>query len=155
MSGWLVLVLVFRMAAAQGSGPRSRGFDDPSVRNGSMLLVCLADPTPDPFFPKPNLPGRYTHSTTLMKQKVENTWPSGLGEPLNLIISNASDRRVLQPSMMDGGLYNYFEAFSYGGQCLGLHMGNKQIADLGDGQGNREFHQAGTNHSIAIPPGPA
>jgi len=44
--------------------------------------------------------------------------------------------------MRDGGLYNYFEAFSYGGQCLGLHMGNKQIADLGDGQGNREWHQA-------------
>jgi hypothetical protein len=71
-------------------------------------------------------------------QKVEDTWPSGLGEPLNLIISNESDPRVLQPTMLEGGLYNYFEAFRYGGECLGLHMGNKQVADLGDGTGNRE-----------------
>jgi hypothetical protein len=71
-------------------------------------------------------------------QKVEDTWPSGLGEPLNRIISNESDPRVLQPTMLEGGLYNYFEAFRYGGECLGLHMGNKQVADLGDGTGNRE-----------------
>lgn len=73
-------------------------------------------------------------------QMVENTWPAGLREPMNLIISANSDKRVLNPSTTDGGLYNYFEAFHYGGQCLGLHMGNKQVADLGSG--NREFRNS-------------
>jgi hypothetical protein len=39
---------------------------------------------------------------------------------------------------MHGGLYNYFDAFHYGGQCFGLHMGDKQVANLGDGRANRE-----------------
>ena len=58
---------------------------------------------------------------------------------MNLIISGDSDATVLVPSLLHGGLFNYYEALGYGGQCMGLHMGNKQIADLGDGIGNREL----------------
>lgn len=64
--------------------------------------------------------------------------PAIMGEPLNVIISGASDERVLAPTSSNGGIYNYFEALGYGGQCMGLAIGGKQAADLGDGQGPRE-----------------
>ncbi|OCF41729.1 hypothetical protein I317_04433 [Kwoniella heveanensis CBS 569] len=86
------------------------GFNDPSKTGGSMLT--------------------YTLWTT----------PPNLGEPLNIIISNESDPRVLEETMLDGGLYNYLEAAAFGNQCFGLHMGDKQQANLGDGLTNQTQH---------------
>lgn len=37
-----------------------------------------------------------------------NTFPAGLGEPLNVIISANSDAEVLKDQEDDGGLRNYF-----------------------------------------------
>ncbi|WRT63434.1 uncharacterized protein IL334_000339 [Kwoniella shivajii] len=64
-------------------------------------------------------------------------WPPALGEPLNIIISNQSDPRVLVETMQEGGLYNYLEGAGFGGECFGLHMGDKQHCDLGDGYKNQ------------------
>ncbi|WWC85601.1 uncharacterized protein L201_000465 [Kwoniella dendrophila CBS 6074] len=83
------------------------GYEDPCIHGGSMLT--------------------YTPETT----------PANLGEPLNIIISNQSDPRVLVETMAEGGLYNYLEAAAFGGQCLGLHMGVEQQANLGDGYSNQ------------------
>nr|XP_018266460.1 uncharacterized protein I303_00435 [Kwoniella dejecticola CBS 10117]OBR88618.1 hypothetical protein I303_00435 [Kwoniella dejecticola CBS 10117] len=88
-------------------GRAQEGFVDPSLNGGSMLTYTL------------------------------NTFPPNLGEPLNVIISNQSDPRVLAETMWEGGLYTYLEAGAFGGQCLGLHMGNKQQANLGDGNKNQ------------------
>lgn len=71
-------------------------------------------------------------------KNVPDTNPIGLGEPVNLIISGNSDARVLNPSQMHGGLYNYFEAFHYGGECFALHLGPPQTVNLGDGRADRE-----------------
>jgi hypothetical protein len=55
----------------------------------------------------------------------------GLGEPLNVIISGLSDPRVLTTS----GFTNYAEALGFAPECLGIHSGAPQCANLGDGQG--------------------
>ena len=41
-------------------------------------------------------------------QSGPNTYPSGLGEPLNVIISGNSDDLVLVDSENNGGFRNYF-----------------------------------------------
>ncbi|KAK2465415.1 hypothetical protein APHAL10511_002769 [Amanita phalloides] len=70
-----------------------------------------------------------------MVTQVFNTYPAGLGEPLNIIISGKSDAAVLVDQAADGGLQNYFQSFGFGGECLGQHMGASQQANLGDGNG--------------------
>jgi len=54
-----------------------------------------------------------------------------LGEPLNVIISAHSDPYVLT----DSGLHSYAKSIGFSEECLGLHFGNTQLADLGDGTG--------------------
>lgn len=39
---------------------------------------------------------------------MDNTYPAGQGEPLNMIISGLSDARVLEDQEEKGGLRNYF-----------------------------------------------
>ncbi|WWC67043.1 uncharacterized protein I206_100950 [Kwoniella pini CBS 10737] len=46
--------------------------------------------------------------------------------------------------MWEGGLYNYLEAAAFGGQCLGLQMGDEQQSNLGDGNKNQTLY--GGNH---------
>nr|ODO04339.1 hypothetical protein L204_00697 [Cryptococcus depauperatus CBS 7855] len=83
------------------------GFLDPKLSGGSMLTYTL------------------------------ETVPANLGEPLNVIVSNQSSPRVLAETMWEGGLYNYLEAAGFGGECLGLQMGNYQQSNLGDGNRNQ------------------
>lgn len=40
-------------------------------------------------------------------QVVEGTFPAGLGEPLNVILSAESDKEVLVRSLDNGGFLNY------------------------------------------------
>ncbi|CAK5284783.1 unnamed protein product [Mycena citricolor] len=54
-----------------------------------------------------------------------------LGEPLNVIISGLSSPDVLT----DSGFLNYVQAIGYSFECLGLHIGTPQTANLGDGNG--------------------
>jgi hypothetical protein len=44
----------------------------------------------------------------LLTQQVANTSPPGQGEPLNVIISGASDADVLVDAEVNGGLRNYW-----------------------------------------------
>ncbi|KAK4047815.1 hypothetical protein OIV83_005158 [Microbotryomycetes sp. JL201] len=55
-----------------------------------------------------------------------------LGEPLNVVISALSDQSVIKDKH---GLEDWLSSIFYGRQCLGLHMGKKQQANLGDGNG--------------------
>ncbi|TCD62600.1 hypothetical protein EIP91_006646 [Steccherinum ochraceum] len=56
---------------------------------------------------------------------------SGGGEPLNVIISGLSSPAVLTPD----GLINYARAIGFSTECFGIHLGDPQTADLGDGNG--------------------
>ncbi|KAI6030426.1 hypothetical protein F5J12DRAFT_800289 [Pisolithus orientalis] len=70
-----------------------------------------------------------------MLTEVPDTYPAGLGEPLNIIISAYSDSEVLQNTVDNGGLINYFQSFGFSTECLGQHSGSDQAANLGDGNG--------------------
>jgi len=63
------------------------------------------------------------------------TYPAGLGEPLNLILSAKSDKDVLVDREDKGGLRNFFLSVDFSGECLGQHLGTDQQANLGDGRG--------------------
>jgi len=54
------------------------------------------------------------------------------GEPLNVIISGLSTPDVLTRD----GLVNYARAIGFSMECLGLHIGTPQTANLGDGNGD-------------------
>ncbi|KAI0276126.1 hypothetical protein BGY98DRAFT_1098325 [Russula aff. rugulosa BPL654] len=56
---------------------------------------------------------------------------SGLGEPLNVIISGLSSPWVLA----DGGFVHFANAIGFGIECFGAHLGAPQTANLGDGDG--------------------
>ncbi|KAJ7071968.1 hypothetical protein C8F01DRAFT_1225247 [Mycena amicta] len=56
---------------------------------------------------------------------------AGLGEPLNVVISAQSSPDVLTIS----GFLKYANAIGFDKECLGLHLGNPQQANLGDGRG--------------------
>jgi len=57
---------------------------------------------------------------------------NGLGEPLNVIISGLSSPDVLT----DAGLLNYARSIGFSTECLGIHIGAPQMANLGDGNGS-------------------
>ncbi|KAB5592825.1 hypothetical protein CTheo_3745 [Ceratobasidium theobromae] len=81
------------------------GYDDPRANGGSLLTSGFV------------------------------TYPAGLGEPLNVIISAKSDKDVLVDREDKGGLRNFFLSMDFSGECLGQHLGSDQKADLGDGRG--------------------
>ncbi|KAF9458448.1 hypothetical protein BDZ94DRAFT_1325510 [Collybia nuda] len=56
---------------------------------------------------------------------------SGGGEPLNIVISGLSSPEVLT----NDGLLNFAKAIGFSTECLGVHLGDPQSADLGDGNG--------------------
>jgi hypothetical protein len=55
------------------------------------------------------------------------------GEPLNVIISGASDPFILT----DEGFVAYARSIGYAKECMGLHIGNIHLANLGDGDGRK------------------
>ncbi|KAF7314664.1 hypothetical protein MKEN_00940300 [Mycena kentingensis (nom. inval.)] len=55
------------------------------------------------------------------------------GEPLNVIISGASDPFVLT----DEGFKAYASSIGYAAECMGMHIGNIHLANLGDGDGRK------------------
>ncbi|KIY51536.1 hypothetical protein FISHEDRAFT_7375, partial [Fistulina hepatica ATCC 64428] len=70
-----------------------------------------------------------------MLTQVDDTYPAGLGEPLNVIISGASDSAVLVNQDADGGLLTYFQSLGFAGDCLGQPDTDVERANLGDGNG--------------------
>lgn len=78
------------------------GYNNPLNSDGSMLTASR-------FFL-----WHKSHDDILALQQVLNTYPAGLGEPLNVIISAYSDSRVLQDTGNNGGLINYFQWVTHG-----------------------------------------
>ncbi|KAG8979338.1 hypothetical protein FRB90_008089 [Tulasnella sp. 427] len=78
-----------------------------------------------------------TASGGSMLTQIPGTFPPGQGEPLNVIILGKSDPLILSASTQDsGGLLNYFLSLSFGTSCGGgINLGDRQAANLGDGQG--------------------
>ncbi|TFK52349.1 hypothetical protein OE88DRAFT_1657558 [Heliocybe sulcata] len=70
-----------------------------------------------------------------MLTQVPDTYPAGLGEPINVILSGNSDAAVLVDQQSDGGLRNYYQSLGFSSECLGQHSGSDQAANLGDGNG--------------------
>ncbi|KAI0087942.1 hypothetical protein BDY19DRAFT_1009099 [Irpex rosettiformis] len=60
-----------------------------------------------------------------------NNAGDGFGEPLNVVISGLSAPQVLT----DKGFLNYAQSIGFSEECFGLHLGNPQSANLGDGNG--------------------
>ncbi|KAI0340162.1 hypothetical protein BDW22DRAFT_1334993 [Trametopsis cervina] len=58
---------------------------------------------------------------------------SDLGEPLNVVVSGLSSPTVLD--LKGQGFMNYVKSFDFSQECLGLHQGDPQSANLGDGNG--------------------
>jgi len=54
-----------------------------------------------------------------------------LGEPLNVIIAGNSSPEVLT----DAGILQFSQAIGFSAECLGVHLGAPQLANLGDGNG--------------------
>ncbi|KAJ3484620.1 hypothetical protein NLI96_g5512 [Meripilus lineatus] len=106
----------------------------------SILLFVPALATAKfPFFRRSNVPPEGYFNPLdkggSMLTSVPNTFPAGLGEPMNAIITGNSDSDVLKDQEVDGGLRNYFLSFGFSSECLGQHAGDDQAADLGDGHG--------------------
>lgn len=73
--------------------------------------------------------GMLTNASPHFPQTIPN---SNLGEPLNVVISSASSPEVLT----EEGLASYLSSLYFSpNNCLGLSLGDKQAADLNDGQG--------------------
>jgi len=56
---------------------------------------------------------------------------TGVGEPMNVVISSLSSPAVLT----DDGIENFARAIGFSTECLGIHLGGPQSANLGDGNG--------------------
>lgn len=68
-------------------------------------------------------------------QLARNTYPEGLGEPINIVISADSDALL----MTDTGFFDWGFSIDFSGECLGQSDGAKQAANLGDGLGFSKF----------------
>lgn len=103
---------------------------------------------------------------------MNGTFPPGQREPLNIIISGASDGEVLDLNEDKGGILNYFlcvpyltlfplflhwadcavfdeRSLHFSGECLGQNSGNPQKADLGDGNGYGAFRRRHPSPSLS------
>lgn len=101
-------------------------------------MVAARGPPPSPALPPHKRSTNYGYYNPMdgggsMLTQVQDTYPPGLGEPINVIVSAYSDSEVLLNNGDSGGLINYFRSFGFSTECLGQHSGSDQAADLGDG----------------------
>ncbi|KAH9976550.1 hypothetical protein BJV74DRAFT_861849 [Russula compacta] len=105
-----------------------------------VAVSAYPNPPPSsPFAKRSNVPpqGFYDpreHGGSWLTQ-VNNTFPPGLGEPINAVLLATSDPAVLVDQQSSGGFRNYLQSFGFASECLGQHSGSDQEANLGDGQG--------------------
>ncbi|KAG5342667.1 hypothetical protein C0989_010635 [Termitomyces sp. Mn162] len=95
----------------------------------SHLLRSLGLAKPAPAAPVPPTAVDY-YDPRIRGGSFLNRSGSG-GEPLNVIISGRSSPEVLTSS----GFLNFARACGMSNECLGLHMGVPEPANLGDGKG--------------------
>ncbi|KAH9049244.1 hypothetical protein EDB83DRAFT_1404655 [Lactarius deliciosus] len=92
--------------------------------------------TLNPFAPKPKQEPISTDAVPFVNPNLHggsllDMTNTGLGEPLNVIISGLSSPWVLA----DGGFVHFANAVGFGIECFGAHLGAPQAANLGDGHG--------------------
>lgn len=87
----------------------------------AQAAVTFAAPVPVDYYNPATLGGSILNKAT-----------ATAGEPLNLIISGLSSPQVLTKA----GIVNYARAIGFSSECLGLHFGDPQFANLGDGNGD-------------------
>lgn len=90
----------------------------------------------NPFAPKPKQEPISTDAVPFVNPNLHggsllDMTNTGLGEPLNVIISGLSSPWVLA----DGGFVHFANAVGFGIECFGAHLGDPQAANLGDGHG--------------------
>ncbi|TFK53857.1 hypothetical protein OE88DRAFT_1710971 [Heliocybe sulcata] len=79
----------------------------------------------------PRVPVAYYDPNANGGSMLDSVGSSGLGEPLNIILSGLSSPAVLT----DAGVLNYARAIGFSEECFGIHQGGPQTANLGDGNG--------------------
>lgn len=73
---------------------------------------------------------------------------NGLREPINTIISGHSDPYILT----DRGLRDYVRSIGFSFECLDLHLGDLQKANLGDGAGwTEEIYEYRSTRGFGAP----
>jgi len=102
------------------------------MMNALILLVALAVRSFGSQSPPPNATTAVDYYDPRFGNgsMLDNAGP-GVGEPLNVIISGLSSPDVLT----DDGFLNFVRGIGYDRECLGLHRGDPQSANLGDGNG--------------------
>ncbi|KAJ7367367.1 hypothetical protein DFH08DRAFT_837302 [Mycena albidolilacea] len=103
----------------------------------SLVLAVAASPAQRPFGTDhvsklDGIPEGWIDPRILGGQLLDFTTKTR-GEPLNVIISGASDPFVLT----DEGFMAYVGSIGYARECMGLHMGHIHLANLGDGDGRK------------------
>jgi hypothetical protein len=68
------------------------------------------------------------------------------GEPLNVIISALSDPFILT----DKGLHYYAKSIGFSEECLGLHIGDIHVANLGDGDDRKPEQFLARQHYFPV-----
>ncbi|KAJ7464970.1 hypothetical protein B0H11DRAFT_1870227 [Mycena galericulata] len=103
-------------------------FDGPCVSPMHFILAILLLPS-SLVFSAPTSP-EYYDPRTEGGSMLDNAG-AGVGEPLNVIISGHSTPSVLTNS----GFLGFAEAIGFAIECFGLHIGDPQSANVGDGNG--------------------
>ncbi|SNX81313.1 uncharacterized protein MEPE_00018 [Melanopsichium pennsylvanicum] len=101
------------------------------------LTICFTDALPSTFDRRQSSSsssqGYYSPSSNGGSMLTGNT-ASGLGEPLNIIVSGNSDAGVLNQV----GFEEFSRSFYFSpGSCLNISQGGYQTANLGDGNGDK------------------
>ncbi|KAJ6585380.1 hypothetical protein B0H19DRAFT_927665 [Mycena capillaripes] len=110
----------------------------PSLLVLSLLNIVAASPTQRPFRTdqvaenEEGIPAGWLDPRIGGGRLLDYTTKTR-GEPLNVIISGASDPFILT----DEGFIAYVESIGYAKECMGLHMGHIHLANLGDGDGRK------------------
>ncbi|BGP32294.1 hypothetical protein JCM10296v2_004075 [Rhodotorula toruloides] len=113
--------------------PRSRTPRTALLTLASIISLAAASPL-NLFERSPVSEGGYYNPTSNGGQWLtlaRDTYPPGLGEPINLVISSESDGLL----MTDDGFFDFCESINFSGECLGQTGGLRQAANLGDGKG--------------------
>lgn len=110
------------------------GYYNPTSNGGQWLTVSQRSPT-WPLVRRAKVamktPRVRPSLTVPSVQLARDTYPPGLGEPINVVISNESDGLL----MTDDGFFDFCESINFSGECLGQTGGLRQAANLGDGKG--------------------
>ncbi|KAJ7060860.1 hypothetical protein C8F01DRAFT_1141084 [Mycena amicta] len=95
-----------------------------------VIWFFIAVPTASSLSIPMAAPGPFYDPRILGGSMLDDAGPGG-GEPMNIIISSQSS----PPVLTNAGFLNFAGALGFATECMGMHMGAPQSANLGDGNG--------------------